>query len=228
MKIGRNIAITLVCIILGIIVALQYKSTENNQKLLGLENKRESELKDELLIEKRNNENLRKRLNELEGENLKYKDASGQVDKTIALVNDELKRSKIIAGMTEVKGKGIIVTLDNKGSSIVNEDDILNVINELRASDAQAISVNNERIVAMSEVRVAGSYIMINSRQMVSPFVIKAIADQDKVESSLKLIGGLLEKLEIFLKVKSERSDNIIIPKVRDDVVKSDLLMPVK
>ena len=40
------------------------------------------------------------------------------------------------------------------------------LINELKASDVQAISVNDERVVAMSEIRKAGNYIMVNGTNL--------------------------------------------------------------
>ena len=39
---------------------------------------------------------------------------------------------------------------------IIHDDDLLRVINELRAAGAEAIAINGERIVAMSEIRCAG------------------------------------------------------------------------
>jgi len=232
MKLYRNIAITLVCVILGFMLSWQYNSLNHNQQAASSERKRAEDLKDELITEKKKNDDLRKRNEELEKEVMEYENARGDSNKTVEKLKQELERVRIIAGLVGVKGRGIIITIDNNGNATVNDTDILDVINELRASDAQAISVNDERIVAMSEVRFAGSYIMINGRQMRAPFVIKAIADPDKVESALKMIGGVLEKLEVAyqLKVSVKTSDNIIIPKVRDDgtVIRTNLLTPIE
>jgi uncharacterized protein YlxW (UPF0749 family) len=125
----------------------------------------------------------------------------------------------------------VVITLD-KGFSDVTESNILNIINELRASDAQAISINEERIVASSEIReVSKKYFMINGKQMVPPFVIKAIASPEKLERALKMLGGVVDTLESIyqLKVEVRKEDEIFIPKVRDDgtVIKTDLLEPV-
>jgi len=42
----------------------------------------------------------------------------------------------------------------------------LKLVNELRAAEAQAISINGERIVAMTEIRYADPYMVINGRQI--------------------------------------------------------------
>jgi uncharacterized protein YlxW (UPF0749 family) len=230
MKYGRSIAITAICVLLGMIMAWQYKSIDYNQREKSLERKSLEELKDELIREQRNNENLSIRNAELEKENKEYENSKGDVTKETQILKNELERTRIIAGFVDVKGKGVIITLDNDLAD-VTESNLLNVVNELRASDTQAISINDERIVGSSEIREAGrKYIMINGKQMRPPFVIKAIANPDKLERALKLLGGVLDSLQdLQIKVDIKKDDNIIIKKVRDDgsVIKSDLLTPI-
>lgn len=229
MKVYRNIALTVVCIILGIILSWQFRSINDNQKLAGLENKRVEELKTELLMEKQTREDLEKRNRELLDINSKFEDAKYDVDQYTATLKDQLKTARILAGLVDVKGKGIVITMNNKGFIYVDDTNVLDVVNELRASDARAISVNEERIVSMSEVREAGEYIMVNSKRLSAPFVIKAIGDQDKLISSLKMTGGMYEKLQDVISINIEKVDNLTIPKVRDDgtVLKTDLMTPV-
>lgn len=229
MKMNRNIAITLVCAILGVMLAWQYQSIDTNQKLAGMKLKRAEELKDDLILEKKKNDDLRKKIDELSSKKQEYEEALGNFDLTSKSLSKELDSVKIIAGLVTVKGKGVIITIDSNDFVNVEDTDILNVINELRASDVQAISVNEERIIATSEVRLAGKYIMVNGRQMLRPFVIKSIAEPEKVERSLKIVNGVVDRLRAYqLKVTLEKSDNIVIPKVKDDVIKTDLLTPVK
>ena len=146
-------------------------------------------------------------------------------------MKNNLLKSRIFAGLETVKGAGIIVTLDNNGFLEVTDLDILNVVNELRASGAQAISVNDERIVAMSEIREAGQYIVINGKQFRAPFVIKAIADPDNMERALMMIDGVVDNLEEDgLNVSLKKSDEIVIGKFIDDgtSIRTDLLTPAE
>ena len=230
MKISRNIATTIVCIILGIMVAWQYKSINYNQVMASSQNKRSEQLMRELIELQKINMNYKARLDELIEENRKYEDARAGSDEIAKQLKEELEKARIFAGLTDVKGRGVIITLDKNEYVNVEDTDILSVINELRAAGAQAISVNEERVVATTEVREASGYIMINGVKMEAPFVIKAISDPDKLERALKMIGGVVENLENYIKVDVKKSDNIIIPKVRDDgtVIKTDLLSPAK
>lgn len=230
MKLTRNIALTLVCIILGVMLAWQYKSINYNQSVASLQNKRVDELKDDLIKIQKQKNDLQDKLKTLEKENQTYEKVKAGDSDAARQIQDNLAKARTFAGLTDVKGKGIIVTIENNGYLYVEDADIMNVINELRASGAQAISVNDERIVAMTEIREAGQYIMINGKQMVSPFVIKAISDPDKLERSLRLIGGVLEGLEeVQLKVDVKQSDNVTISRFVDDgtTIKTDLLTPV-
>lgn len=230
MKITRNIALTMVCILLGIMLAWQYKSINYNQSMSSFQNKRLDELKDDLITMQNQKNDLQDRLKELENENQTYEKAKAGSSEAAKQIQDDLQKARIFAGLVDVKGKGLIVTLDNNADISVEDIDILNVINELRASGAQAISVNDERIVAMSEIRLAGQYIMINGKQMTAPYVIKAISDPDKLERSLRMIGGVLEPIEnLMIKVSTKQSDNILIPKFTNDgtTIKTDLLTPV-
>ncbi|MCX7923520.1 MAG: DUF881 domain-containing protein [Clostridia bacterium] len=229
MKISRNISITLVCIILGITLAWQYQSVRNNAKVTMLEAQRKDDLIQKLLNEKENNENLRKKNDELNTEIRKYENSLGDNDENIKLLKSEINKLRVIAGLTEVKGRGVIITISKDEMLLLRDYDLLDILNELRASDAQALAINEERIVSTSEVRVAGGNIIINGRQVQPPFIIKAIADPGNVENAFKMMGGVAERIAVyFVNIVVEKSDEIVIPKVRDEVIRTDMLKPVE
>lgn len=231
MKIARNVAMMFVCIILGIMLSLQYKSINYNQSIASFENKRLDELKDELITLQNQKNSLQERLQELEQENQTYAKVKAGDSEAAQQIQNNLQKARIFAGLETVKGRGIIINLDNNGLVLVKDYDILNLVNELRASGAQAISVNDERIVAMTEIREAGQYIVINGKQMSAPFVIKAIADPDELDRSLSLMGGVVEGLmEDMLNVSIKKADEVVINKFIDDgtTIKTDLLKPVE
>ncbi len=230
MKIARNIALTMVCILLGIMLAWQYKSVNFYQNTSSVQNKRMDELREDLIKVQNQKTELQEKLQELEEENQMYENEKAGENLASTSIQKELQDVRIFGGLVDVRGKGIIVTLENNEYIQVQDTDILNIVNELRASGAQAISVNDERIVAMSEIRTAGRYIMVNGRQMVSPFVIKAISDPDKLERSLLLIGGVVETLEeIQLKVDIKRSEDLSVSRFVNDgtSIKTNLLTPI-
>ena len=93
----------------------------------------------------------------------------------------------------------------------------------------QAVSINDERIVGMSEIRKAGDYIMVNGNQLVPPYTIKAIGDPDNMERSLRLMAGVLEKFQYYeFIVNIKKEENVIIPAIREEYIKIDKLTPVR
>lgn len=97
---------------------------------------------------------------------------------------------------------------------IVHDGDLLEVVNSLRNAGAEAISINNQRIVNSTAITCAGNIIKVNGEKIGSPFKIKAIGLTEKLNGALTMPGGYLERLETDgVQVKVEESSNIEIPK---------------
>lgn len=231
MKLGRSLSLTAICLMLGTMLAWQYKSLYNNNKIETSKRVTLNNYKDEYLAARKNIDDLTKRNEEL----LKIIEGYEKNTKIDQQLREDLDRARILAGLYDVKGAGIEITLDNLESDIIRYDieerDLITIINELKASGAQAISVNGERIVAMSEIRGTGDdFIIINGRQMIPPFKIKAIAEPEKLENALNILGGISAYFKEYFIFEIEKKDSIVIPKVRDDgsVLKYNLLEPVK
>jgi uncharacterized protein YlxW (UPF0749 family) len=228
-KTFRTISLAAVCLILGVIMAWQYRSVKLNQVLAQYEKKNVSEIIEELLIEKNNNDTLKQRLQELQREVDTLKAGETGVKENVEALERSVLLARIKAGLETVKGSGLIITIEAGGTKSVEDRHIEELINELKASDVQAISVNDERIVAMSEIRKAGDYIMVNGNQLVPPYTIKAIGNADNMERSLKLLGGILEKYQYYeFKTSLKKEDVVIIPAIREEYIKIDKLNPVQ
>ncbi|NLU51864.1 MAG: DUF881 domain-containing protein [Clostridiaceae bacterium] len=227
MKAFKIISLTLVCLVLGITIAWQFKSVKVNQVLAQYEKKNINELIDELLLEKSNNEDLKARIQELQDEIDAIKNNENYDKQLLADLKQQILNARIMAGLETVKGSGLIITVRAPEGTAIEDRHIEDLVNELKASDVQAISVNDERIVALSEIRQAGDYIMINGRQLVPPYVVKAIGDADKMEKSLNLLLGVIDKFKFYgFEVELVKENNIIIPGVSD--ISIDLLTPVE
>ena len=95
---------------------------------------------------------------------------------------------------------------------VLNED-ILKVINELRAAGAEAISLNDQRLISTSEIRCAGPTISVNNTRVAAPFVIKAIGNAKSMEDAIKMRGGVAETLSVWgIQVDIKKDNNIVIP----------------
>lgn len=216
----RSLSFILVCIFLGILVSLQFKNVNNAENLQLSNNKRLNEVQEELITQQRINRDLADRFAKLNDFLKAVENQTVEADDTLKRIMDDKKNAETFAGLTEVGGSGVIISLLSGTASIIRDSDIRSVVNELRAAGAQAISVNEERMVAMSEIREAGNYIVINGKQFPanSQFIIKAIARADDLERAITMVSGVGDKLQLYNVVFNiSKSDKITIPRLRDD-----------
>jgi len=189
------IPITIVCIISGLLLSLQFKLQtslspnpigQRNEVLVGIINNLEKEIT--------NYQNELTQIRE-ELESIESRKASGQID--IQKLQQKVHKAKFQAGLIAVKGKGIKVTVDDNKAGlnaapnddpnryIIHYENILNIITELKLGKAEAISINGQRIVTSSEIRCVGNVIMVNTTRLAPPFEISAIGNPDLLEEML-------------------------------------------
>jgi uncharacterized protein YlxW (UPF0749 family) len=112
-------------------------------------------------------------------------------------IANELTRDEILAGTIPVKGPGVVITWSNGSAAPgyqLTDIDLLLLVNELRASGAEAIAINGQRITAQTEIRSANNYILINDSQQDPPFTIEAIGNPSTLADGLKLPGGIYDQ----------------------------------
>jgi uncharacterized protein YlxW (UPF0749 family) len=143
-----------------------------------------------------------------------------------AQVNPAKMRPTIPARWAAMEGPGVEVTIDdsakplakgeNPNIAIVHNEDLLKIVNELRAAGAEALSVNDQRLVETSEISCAGPTILVNKTRVVPPFVISAIGDSGTMLAALKLRGGVVEGLQFYgIQVNITEKPNVLVPMYR-------------
>ena len=96
---------------------------------------------------------------------------------------------------------------------LVHDTDVLSVINELKNAGAEAISINDQRIIPTTGIICGGNIIDINDEKVGAPFEIKAIGLPEQL-AALDRPGGYLELLRSYsVEAKLEKSNSITIPK---------------
>ncbi len=185
-------AIMLLCFC-GLLPVLHYYANRPGQSAYDLENY--ERLTRELINLERERDKLesdyqdmRKKLDLLWENSLDQSDLAGQ--KIIA----DLNRCRKYAGLTDVTGPGLLVTLNDKADynplsdqieSLVHDENIKYLVDLLINCGAQAISVNNLRLVNSSTIYCVGTTIICNNQRMTPPYTIRAIGPQDKMLDAL-------------------------------------------
>ncbi|MFI8348278.1 DUF881 domain-containing protein [Streptomyces sp. NPDC085596] len=111
----------------------------------------------------------------------------------------------LLSGATAVHGPGVkLVVNDAKESSTggdgtnpresagfsdtgrVRDRDMQRVVNGLWASGAEAVSINGQRLTALSAIRAAGDAILVDNRPLVPPYTVLAVGDGQKLSTEFQ------------------------------------------
>jgi uncharacterized protein YlxW (UPF0749 family) len=120
-------------------------------------------------------------------------------------LRNRLSAAEITAGLRELDGAGLVVTLDDAPYDptgnlspdidpnwlLIHQEDIEIVVNALLAGGAEAVSLMDQRIVSISDIKCVGSTLLINGRVYSPPFVIKAVGPVKAMQKSLKNDRGI-------------------------------------
>ena len=221
-KITMIITIAIACFALALVMTMQFKIV-NETDITSIENMREAELRSELANWKSKYEETNAQYEETIKKINEYKQTSQSNEETEALVDSELEQVNMLLGKTDVEGEGIEVTLREKEDdeiARINADDLLLIVNALKQAGAEAISINDERIVNMSDiVDINGTFIKVNGKRILAPYIIKAIGNQSYLESALIGNGGHVDDMrKLGQDVSITKSNKITILKYNDEI----------
>lgn len=217
----KQVSITLgiVCFVLTFGIMIQLNTIKDAIQSVG-QNTKDNALRDEVLKWKERYDRTYGELEASEEELNKQRQESVSTDTDSLEKQEKLKELNTYLGLTDVTGKGIIITLqDNTASKFVTSKDLVHdadlraIVSEIKNIGADAISINGQRIVSTTAINCAGAIVQINDESIGSPFVIKVIGD-DYLEYNLTRPGSYIDKLkEDGIKVDVKVSDNITIEK---------------
>ena len=207
------ISIGAIALILTMVLFIQFKTVKETD-ITAIETMREAELRTELASWKAKYDEIAIKLQDTEDKISNYRNDIENNEKNSELLEQELIETEKYLGYTELKGEGIIVKLDDTDYKQVESSDILSLVNELRLAGAEAISINEERVVSTTEiVNVDTRFIIVNGKRIVAPYEIKAIGDKKYLESAISIKGGYVDEIkakEITINYTIE--DNVVIP----------------
>ncbi|WP_182508702.1 DUF881 domain-containing protein [Streptomyces sp. WM6372] len=110
----------------------------------------------------------------------------------------------LLSGATEVQGPGLKLVVDDaKGSSSggggkprenagfsdtgrLRDRDMQKIVNGLWQSGAEAVSINGQRLTALSAIRAAGDAILVDNRPLVPPYEVLAVGDKKRLGTAFQ------------------------------------------
>ncbi len=226
-----NISFSIILIVIGFMLAVQFQTIKepvvrDTRDMWELRDdlKKSQELHSELINEIYKYEQLIEQYN------------TERVDSKETVLRETLDELKAEAGLTEVNGSGIVLTVDRAFNDLgvpadsVSADILRRLINDLNSFQAEAISIDGHRVINTTVIREIQRITKIDSYSINSlPFDIKVISnDAEKLYNRLKASEAVDEFFVENLKLSiSKPHDEITIPAF-DDPIRVMHMEPVK
>lgn len=224
-------SVALACLILGILIAVQFKTQKS--KGFPLYRQRTEELVKIINGLEMDRNKLRVDLEQAREQIKEFSKAASHGQSLMQSMKRQVELAKLEAGFVEVEGPGVEVELKDsirhpKSSEdpyfyLVHDVDLQSLVNELKATGAEAISINGQRLVTTTSIRCAGPVIFINTERFISPYTVKAIGPANEMEIALKMPGGFLDSLAPNIRkgveIKVVKKENIVISGYKGSLV---------
>ena len=223
-KITVATTIAIACFALTTIMFMQFKLV-NETDITSIETMREEELRSELANWKQQYKEAEQQYQEKKSKLDEYKEKQESTAESSKLVEKELQQTNMYLGKTDVQGKGITITLkdiNGEEPEPITAEDLLVIVDYLKLAGAEAISINEQRIINMSDiVYVNETIIYVNQQRILPQYIIKAIGEPTKLESTLLGNGGYIELLRnIGFDANIEKNNKLNIPKYNKEIGK--------
>lgn len=187
-KAGKALSL-LLCFILGLLLALQMKNVADLKSLNLLGNDSVESLQEQV-------RSLSVANNELQARNASL---NANLEELVRLGNDDnaqinfyrqqMESLSVFAGLTPVKGPGLIIDINlTQPGANISASNLLVIKNALNGAGANAISINDQRVVATTDIANTGSdahpNIIMNGTGITSDshYEIRVIGEERKLK----------------------------------------------
>ena len=212
-KIVMAITIGISALVLVAVMFMRFKVVERTDRI-AIETMTESELRSELISWREKYAELQTKQEDVLTKIEEYKEEYKSDEETEKLLESELADLQMLLGETDVVGQGIIITISEEKleEEKLNNEDLLHIVNGLKAAGAEAISINNNRIINRTDIVQIDEMIKVNGKRILAPYTIKAIGNQTYLEGALLGVGGYVDELRKWgVEIEIERSNEVNI-----------------
>lgn len=217
----KNGLILTLMVILGLLIALQLKVTDMGFKYVQLSDL--DSIQHTIEKEKAELERLKALQLQLKEKERQYEAVSDPNIPFESVLSRELRLYKAFAGYSALSGPGVVIIVsdgerdlqfeEDPNTLVVHDYDIRALIDDLRNSGAEAIAINNQRILLGKTVLYCtGPTILINNQVFAQPYVITAIGNRDRLIEVTEGPSGyasLLRQIGLYVEVNSSISVKI-------------------
>ena len=170
----RGFSVWLIALLVALVATVQIRSqAEVERSLVGVDTASLAFLIDDL---HRANDTLAAQKVDLTNRQATLQ--SGQSGAADQVLTDEAQRLRAIDGLIPVQGPGVVMAVDASGLSAL---DLQDAINNFMAAGAEAIDVNDHRVVTGVAVEQDGNRVTVGGDAVATPWTISVIGDPVKL-----------------------------------------------
>jgi uncharacterized protein YlxW (UPF0749 family) len=173
---------------------------------------------------------LRRSVDEARSRLTEGEQSGAAAQRTLSGLRAALERERLAAGLLPVTGQGVLVRLDDStlralppqedpNNYLIHDYDLRDLVSALWAAGAEALAINDQRVVGTTTVTAVGPTILVNDTRLSPPFEVRAIGNPLLLEDAVAH-SPLLAKLQtrvrsyaLQLRVAHERE--LLIPSYR-------------
>jgi len=205
-KYSRVIVVGLMALLIGWVLSVQIKTTDGHDQGGLVPLAKLTQYEEELRILRAEREDALRELIALEELMNRIETDKAAEDYFLRNLLSDLERYRMASGIVDVHGPGVVVTIrdstriddfmEDFNSILYNSEQLLSLVNRLKESGAEAISINEQRIVGTTEISLAGRGININGIATAAPYTVKAIGNPETMEAALTIRGGVIDTMK--------------------------------
>ncbi len=207
-----QLIVALLLFVLGLGLAIQVRSNSDDSALRGARQEDLVRILDELDDRTQRLEDEKQKLDDQKTE---LENSSDQAEEARKQTLEKERQLGVLAGTVAAQGPGITLTITDPHST-VEADMLLDAIQELRAAGAEAIQVNDVRVVADTYFLDSGGGIQVDGKKIAAPYRFEVIGKPQDLEPALNIPGGVVQTLEEERAVATvTRSGKIVVDALR-------------
>ncbi|MEU9047548.1 DUF881 domain-containing protein [Kitasatospora sp. NPDC048343] len=189
-----QLVVALLLFSLGLGLAIQVRSTnDHHSQLRGARQEDLVRILDELDSRQ---QRLQQEKAELEQSLAKLENSSNQAKEAQEQTRKKVTELGVLAGTVKATGPGIVLTVDDPQGQ-VKADMLLDTLQELRAAGAEAIQINDVRVVVNTYFTdLSGGGVQIDGKKVSQPYRFTVVGNPQDLTPALNIPGGVVRTLE--------------------------------
>ncbi len=221
-----HLLIAAVALVTAFLAASQVRTERQVRRLLDIPSPQLAELAYRMQREERRRVELEDEVVQIRRQLEAMTEAAGRNQRGLRALSLKLQEMRLLAGFTPVEGPGVLIEIsdnprrlqptENPNDVLLHYTDLDRVVGDLWGAGAEALAINDERLIGTSGIECVGSTVLVNQRRLTPPFRITAIGEPGRLVDVVGARGGGLDVLKAFgFPVRVVRLKTIQIPAYR-------------